>query len=141
MDLYSHCLLVITKNEDIDFECVPHTVKEDIKQLKVMYQKMTDHRDAYHALQSIYEEIGETAWETLTCNDCDHTLPWPDLIGRCEFHEITMEWLYTEEKERKIKANITAVRYHSERDSIEDNFPHLLCVLKKLEEQLDIGEE
>ena len=143
MDLYNHCLLVIMKNEDIDFECVPHTVKEDIKQLKVTFQKLKDHRDAFDAYHNILSELGEIAWDTLTCSDCEHNLPWPDLIERCEFHEISMDCLITEEKGKKEKADIIAMQCYVERAFIEQNFPHLWCVVKKLEDRnyCDICEE
>lgn len=135
MDLYNHCLLVIMKNEDIDFECLPHTVKEDIKQLKVTFQKLKDHRDAFDAYHSILSDLGETTWETLTCSDCKHNLPWPDLIGRCEFHEMSMDCLITEEMGKKEISNEMTVRYSLERSFTKRNFPHLFCVVKKLEDR------
>ena len=143
MDLYNHSLLVIMKNEDIDFECLPHTVKEDIKHLKVTFQKLKDHRDAFDAYHNILSDLGETTWETLFCQDCGDNNPFPLPSQQCFYHYTMMNLLMDVKQERKEISNEMTVRYSLERSFTKRNFPHLLCVVKKLEDRnyCDICEE
>ena len=126
MELYSQCSLVLMNSESIDLEVLPYRIKEDIKQMKVLYGKLKERVTSFDAYYNTLAVLGEIAWDTLTCDDCEHQNPWPaDPTHRCEFHSTLIDWLIEEQKELKEKLDIVEYSYHSERETIK-NFPHLL---------------
>ena len=131
MNLYNQCLLVLLKNEGIDCECLPHTIKEDIKHLKVTYQKLKDRRTAIDTYHDMLSMCGEIVWTSLSCDDCRHDLAWPNPIQRCDFHKTVIDWLIEDQDQQKRVVHEMVAQYCASRN----NFPHLLCILEKLEDQ------
>ena len=130
MNLYSQCLLVILKNEGIDCECLPHTIKEDIKHLKVTHQKLKDLRTAIDTYHHMISSRAEIVWTSLSCDDCRHDITWPNPIQRCDFHHTLINWLSEDQENQKDIIHEMTVQYCASRE----RFPHLLCILEKLEE-------